>query len=199
MKKLSVLAAGAVLLCGLASPAHALLVSTGLSCNAGNVMVTGFDPDALACSGAWAGNDTPQEADLLAQLAVDFGSVLGSGATFAVLGKSDDANNGPFTSNPETTSGTLTFDTAQTGFFAVTLKAGNAFSTYLFDGGVLGLTSIDFSTAGVQVNQNGIPAELSHATLIDVSPIPEPETYALMLAGLGAMGFVARRRKQRAA
>jgi hypothetical protein len=29
-----------------------------------------------------------------------------------------------------------------------------------------------------------------------LTPIPEPETYALMLAGLGAMGFVARRRKR---
>ena len=31
-----------------------------------------------------------------------------------------------------------------------------------------------------------------------VAAIPEPETYAMMLAGLGLMGFVARRRKQKA-
>jgi hypothetical protein len=31
-----------------------------------------------------------------------------------------------------------------------------------------------------------------------ISPIPEPETYAMLLAGLGLMGFVARRRKSRA-
>ena len=29
-----------------------------------------------------------------------------------------------------------------------------------------------------------------------VTPIPEPETYALMMAGLGALGFVARRRQR---
>ena len=31
-----------------------------------------------------------------------------------------------------------------------------------------------------------------------ITPIPEPETYAMLLAGLGLMGFVARRRRQRA-
>jgi len=34
---------------------------------------------------------------------------------------------------------------------------------------------------------------------LDVSPAPEPETYALMLAGLGMLGFVTRRRGQKSA
>ena len=39
---------------------------------------------------------------------------------------------------------------------------------------------------------NSISQE-THAFLL--TPIPEPETYALFMAGLGLMGFVARRRK----
>jgi len=34
-----------------------------------------------------------------------------------------------------------------------------------------------------------------HQDFILVSGVPEPQTYALMLAGLGAMAFVARRRR----
>ena len=34
-------------------------------------------------------------------------------------------------------------------------------------------------------------------TLAIAAAVPEPETYALMLAGFGALGFVARRRKQK--
>jgi hypothetical protein len=33
---------------------------------------------------------------------------------------------------------------------------------------------------------------------VEVAPVPEPETYALMLAGLGLVGFIARRRAGRA-
>ncbi len=36
-------------------------------------------------------------------------------------------------------------------------------------------------------------------TFNNTAPIPEPETYAMMLAGLGLMGFVAQRRKQKQA
>jgi len=35
--------------------------------------------------------------------------------------------------------------------------------------------------------------------LTGVSPVPEPETYAMFMAGLGLMGFIARRRKQKEA
>jgi hypothetical protein len=31
---------------------------------------------------------------------------------------------------------------------------------------------------------------------INLAPVPEPETYGMLLAGLGALGFLARRRKQ---
>ena len=44
--------------------------------------------------------------------------------------------------------------------------------------------------AGVSTGTAGYTGTLSL-----VSPVPEPETYAMMLAGLGFMGFVSRRRK----
>ncbi|MDQ3185063.1 MAG: FxDxF family PEP-CTERM protein [Pseudomonadota bacterium] len=64
----------------------------------------------------------------------------------------------------------LNFDSnaLRTGLFTVDLDTGAATQTGLFIGTINGLTA---------------------------APIPEPETYAMFLAGLGLMGFVARRRK----
>ena len=33
------------------------------------------------------------------------------------------------------------------------------------------------------------------SSIVEVTPVPEPETYAMMLAGLAALGFLARRRQ----
>jgi hypothetical protein len=138
------------------------------------------------CLGAFAGNDTPQMADILAALA----DLSGTGGWFAV-GKSDDPSAGPFVSNPETNSGTLTFDSPITGPFALSLKAANAFSLFYYN--IQGpVTDIVFNTDGVSTNPIGIAQDLSHATLYAV---PEADTYAFMLAGLSLLGLVARRRR----
>jgi hypothetical protein len=77
-------------------------------------------------------------------------------------------------------------------------------------GFVFGLTSSDAASAqnlafgsGFEGNYVGLSAAASDATggletfyvanTANVTPVPEPGTYAMLLAGLGVMGFVARR------
>ena len=47
----------------------------------------------------------------------------------------------------------------------------------------------------VGIHVQALQGGLSESLVASVSPAPEPETYALMLAGLGLVGFMARRRK----
>jgi PEP-CTERM motif len=54
-------------------------------------------------------------------------------------------------------------------------------------------TEWKFDTAGITRMED------LGAYAVNTSPIPEPETYAMLLAGLGLLGFAARRRKAKAA
>lgn len=84
-----------------------------------------------------------------------------------------------FKEGSATAIGSFSFDKDATSFSFGSLLAGNYFYT------VTGKVASDAFAATYQLNSQ-------------LAPVPEPETYALMLAGLGAVAFVARRRKQQA-
>ena len=65
--------------------------------------------------------------------------------------------------------------------------------------GTAGTTLVSFEDLrGTPEGQNGYNDLSFSFTNTMVTPVPEPETYALMLAGLGALAAVARRKKKQA-
>lgn len=88
------------------------------------------------------------------------------------------------------------------------LQTDNSFilGSLYFDAISQGVSEVSFSSAslgGAPIFSSGayyspgprIPVDLGGPVLLIVTSVPEPETYAMMLAGLGLVGFIARRRK----
>ena len=178
----------------LAAPAAFAAPPTGITpsstCSATmSLAITGPGITVLDCSGFYNGN---------LNNAADFANVK------SLLEGSD--GNGPLGEFPNTLiTSQIHIDfppqAASTGNFGSTIHGnavigihwgGNDTAFYLIH--IANPTST-FNISALNLANDPPKNGLSNAELYGVSPAPEPATYALMLAGLGLVSFMARRRK----
>lgn len=109
---------------------------------------------------------------------------------------------------------TLTAGTSYTFNYTALFEGSGQLATWSLTGGATLSGSVNSnvtfagstftaSAAPVVISFSGVGngnknrwVEISDVTLV-AAPVPEPETYAMMAAGLGIVGFVARRRRTR--
>jgi hypothetical protein len=88
------------------------------------------------------------------------------------------------------------------GFSFIDVTSGNTTASFAILGSFSGTTFTPFSTAAYDLVlgfNDGLNVDGDFDDMVvglKVSAVPEPETYALMLAGIGAIGFIARRRRK---
>lgn len=123
--------------------------------------------------------------------------------TFDTMGLTITSAASPAVISLATVSTDVTFDYWVIGGFSGTYEAFD--STHSSLGSLLVdatgrsdlLGTFTFTGSVASLEWKGASSQISTMTVSAV-PIPEPETYAMLLAGLGLLGFVARRSKQNA-
>jgi hypothetical protein len=153
------------------------LNANGANQQATSIVITSYPTDFQSWFVPWwvAGNDVNYSAQL-----PDAGSVTFAANTFT--DNSFTLNNGVVTSANVY---------ADNGYrVALNWFGYNFFSTPTIQTGEVWQNQVSY-LGGTVENSNGFGG----VTYSALAPVPEPETYAMMLAGLGLMGFMVRRRK----
>jgi len=91
-----------------------------------------------------------------------------------------------------------TFQTSIYGLQFDLYKVGDADKYLGFDGYSFSVFNLDSGDYYFKISGTALSAKSGYTISLSATPtapVPEPETYAMMLAGLGLMGFIARRRK----
>jgi hypothetical protein len=177
LNKLTTIAAAAAAI-GFSAPA--LAITPANTCSFGDV--SGAGVTVTDCSGYYVGNlnNGADFAAVKTLLEAEFpGVTLGSGIVEQVA----------TSSNPVNLATPLKGDTVIGVHWGGAAGGGNtAFYRMTIGAGFAGLT---IATPNPAIGTGG----LSNVALYATQPVPEPSTYAMLAAGLAAIGFLARRRK----
>lgn len=193
--------------CG-AHPSNGTLAKADMEFNGLNASdcygVAAGNDNAAAINGLTAWQDPIGDWALLAKTDPDSGVGANtlSGIDFTLSASGDTA--GTWTLSAFDSNGPAYANLPTFMDFVAVLKASNGFAAYFFDDVEVGAVN-DGSWTIAFTNRGGQTPDLSHLSLYTrvgldggIPPIPEAQTYAMMLAGLGLVGWATRRRRTNA-